>query len=140
MATKRLTVQLRRREAMRVSRVALGAPKLVYVIVTDKKLRYRDGRSRIAYVGTTKNGMTRLAQSAASRTDDILRRRGVESFRVHVVTCRKRRNVKTWRKLERALLLAFRDKYGQVPVCNVHGKRMVERNEFEYFARSRIDP
>ena len=139
MAVRRLPVKLRRQDAMRVSRVALDNEKLVYVIVADKKLKYRHGRSKIAYIGTTKNGVSRLAQSAASRTDAILRRRGVQSFTVHVVTCRPRQRVKTWRKLERAFLLAFRELYGEVPACNVHGKRMTVRGEFVYFSKVRIE-
>lgn len=123
---------------MRVTRVAVGKAKLVYLIVADKKLSYPEGRSKIAYVGTTKNGVWRVAQSAAHRTYEILTRRGVQSFRVHVVTCRPRQNVKTWLKLERAFLLAFREMFGAVPVCNSHGKKIAERDEFDYFARARI--
>jgi hypothetical protein len=124
---------------MRVTRVAAGKAKLVYVIVADRKVRYPEGRSRIVYVGTTKNGVSRVAQSAASRTDDILARRGVHSFTVHVVTCRPRQKVKTWVKLERAFLLAFRDRFGAVPGCNSHGKKIRELDEFDYFARSKIN-
>jgi len=65
---------------MRVTRVAVGNAKLVYVIVADKRLTYPEGRSKIAYVGTTKNGVSRVAQSAAFRTDQSLNRRGVQSF------------------------------------------------------------
>lgn len=138
MATRRLSVKLRRQDAMRVTRVAVGSAKLVYVIVADKKLAYPNGRSRIAYIGTTKNGVSRLAQSAAYRTDEILGRRGVQSFRVHVVTCRPRQKVKTWFKLERAFLLVFRETFGKVPVCNSHGKGITVHDEFSYFARTRI--
>lgn len=119
--------------------MAIGSDKLVYVIVADKKLKYPKGRSRMAYVGTTKHGVSRVAQSAASRADQILREPGVRSFRVHVVTCRPKAGVRTWLKLERAVLLAFRERFGEVPVCNSQGKRMKERDEFEkYFARARI--
>jgi len=44
-----------------------------------------------------------------------------------------------WIKLERALLLSFRDIFGEVPRCNIHGKGYVEGREFEYFARRRIN-
>lgn len=134
----RLTVSLRRQEAMRVTRVAVGKAKLVYVVVADKKLKYPSGRSRIAYIGTTKNGVSRVAQSAAHRTDQILSKRGVQSFSVHLVTCRPRQKVKTWIKLERAFLLAFREEFGSVPTCNSHGKGIMEVDEFAYFARARI--
>lgn len=139
MTVRRSTVSLRREEAMRVSRVAVGHAKLVYVVVADKKLNYPKGRSRIAYFGTTKNGVSRVAQSAAYRTDEIFRKRGVRSFTVHLVTCRPRQRVKMWVKLERAFLLAFRDQFGAVPACNSHGKGITGLDEFEYFARTKID-
>jgi len=106
---------------------------LVYLLIADKRLRYPDGRSRVAYIGTTKRGARRVAQSIASRADVILGMRGVRSFHARVVTCRPRRNVKTWLLLERALLVLFREIYGEVPKCNSHGKKMRRRNVFNYF-------
>jgi hypothetical protein len=41
-------------------------------------------------------------------------------------------------KLERALILIFKEKYGGVPYCNTVGKNIVEGDEFNYFARTRI--
>jgi hypothetical protein len=55
-----------------------------------------------------------------------------------IVTCGPRKKVKTWRKLERALLLEFRAVYGSVPKCNWVGKNMVEKDEFSYFSRDAI--
>jgi predicted GIY-YIG superfamily endonuclease len=136
---RRINVSLRRQYAMHVTRVALKDEKLVYVIVANKKLRYPGGRSRIAYIGTTKNGKSRVAQSAAYRTDQILRLHGVDEFDVRIVACRRRQNVKTWLKLERAMLIAFREQFGTPPICNSHGKRMLARDEFNYFTRSRIN-
>jgi len=52
--------------------------------------------------------------------------------------CTPRRRVRTWHKLERALLLQFRDLFGRVPICNTHGQQMVETDEFYYFARARV--
>lgn len=124
---------------MTVTRVVVGEDKLVYVIVADKKIQYQKGRSRIVYIGTTKNGVTRVAQSAAQRTDAVLGLRGVESFEVRIVTCRPRQRVKTWIKLERALLLAFRERYGEVPSCNTQGKGISEADEFDYFTKSRLN-
>lgn len=46
-----------------------------------------------------------------------------------LLTCAPRQHVKTWHKLERALLLQFKDDYGRVPVCNTQGKNMVWRDE-----------
>jgi NAD-dependent SIR2 family protein deacetylase len=119
---KRLRISLKRREAITVDRVIAGKLKLAYVICADKKLRYGKKRSKIAYIGTTKNGIDRFAQSAASRSEEVFALHGVERFTVHVVTCTPRQKVKTWHKLERALIIAFKVAFGEVPKCNVQGK------------------
>jgi hypothetical protein len=119
---KRLRISLKRHEAITVDRVSVGKLKLAYVICADKKLRYGKKRSKIAYIGTTKNGIDRFAQSAASRSDQVFDLRGVERFTVHVVTCTPRQKVKSWHKLERALILTFKNMFGAVPKCNVQGK------------------
>jgi len=124
---------------MQVTRVAIGDEKLVYVLLADKAVEYKNGRSRIVYIGTTKRGVSRIAQSAAFRADKILGTRGVHSLSVRVVTCRRKQRTKTWVKLERALLLAFRDQYGDVPICNSHGKKIRELDEFKHFSRARAD-
>lgn len=130
---RRIQVATSRDPAIRVTRTATGVGKLVYLIVTDKPLRYVGGRSRVAYIGTTKNGVSRMAASAAYRASAVLGVRGVDGFDVHVISCAGRQNVKTWRVLERALLLTFRATYGEVPLCNTHGKNISERDEFSYF-------
>lgn len=119
---------------MSATRVSIGRAKLVYLLITDKRLKYPSGKSRIAYIGTTKKGVSRLAQSVAARADDILALHGVQSFHVRVVTCRPRQRVKTWIKLERAMLIYFREMYGSVPRCNTHGVRMKRTDEFDYFS------
>ena len=63
---------------------------------------------------------------------------GVKAFAARVLTCQPRQNVKTWLKLERALLLTFRERHGSVPKCNSHGKRMRATDELRYFAKSRL--
>src|ERR1035441_5258254 len=115
---RKLAVSLKRDEALRATRVSVGRSKLVYLLVADKRLKYEKGKSRIAYIGTTKKGVARIAQSVAARADDILSLHGVRTFHVGVVTCNPRRHVKTWCKLERALLLQFREVFGEVPKCN----------------------
>lgn len=137
--TRRAPVSLKREPALQASRVVLGNLKLVYVLVTDKPLKYPTGKSRIAYIGTTRNGVARIAQSVAARSDSILRLAGVTMFQARVVTCRPRQNVKMWHKLERALLIAFRDAYGAVPMCNSKGSKLKETNEFTLLARSRVN-
>jgi hypothetical protein len=136
--SRKLHLNLRPNPALTVSRVAIPEAKLVYVLVANKKLKYPFGRSAIAYVGTTKKGLTRIAQSAAKRAEKIVSLHGVRSVSARVVTCARRQNVNSWLKLERAVLLSFRERYGAVPYCNSHGKKMVELDEFEYFSRGAI--
>jgi hypothetical protein len=91
------------------------------------------------YIGTTQNGIARVAPSAAYRAEEILYDHGINSLQVRIVTCRGRQGIKQpWRKLERALLLGFKDHYGDIPRCNTHGRNYVEKKEFDYFSRKRI--
>lgn len=135
---RRLSVKVGRDEAMRVTRVSIRGERLCYVIVADKRQRYKKGRSGIVYIGTTRRGVGRVAGSAAQRAPEVLGLRGVRSFMVRVVSCRGRQRVRTWSVLERALLLVFKEKYGEVPYCNSHGKAMKPRDEFEYFQKTRL--
>lgn len=135
---RRSSLSLKREEAIRVTRVTLGKSKLVYVLVADKPLKYAYGRSRIAYIGTTKKGVGRIAQSVAARTEDILSLHGVRTFHARIVTCQPRRKVETWKKLERAMLLKFREAFGVVPKCNYMGKKMKMSDEFRYFGDASI--
>ena len=133
-----LRISLKQREAISVDRITVGKLKLAYIICADRKIRYEKMRSRIVYIGTTKNGISRVAQSAASRSDKVLGLRGVGRFTVHIVTCTPRRNVKSWHKLERALLLTFKEMFGQVPTCNTHGKNTRWKGEEELFRKKRL--
>ncbi|HUU17589.1 MAG TPA: hypothetical protein VMW72_10605 [Sedimentisphaerales bacterium] len=135
---KKLAISLKPGPAMQVTRVLIGKKRLVYVILADIALKYRWGRSKIAYIGTTKKGVARIAQSVAARADDILSIYGVREFIVRIVTCQRRQGVNTWPKLERALLLAFRQKYGSLPKCNKQGKHIKEQDLFEYFNPVRL--
>ncbi len=135
---RRLRLSLKRDEAIKATRVSIGKEKLVYLLVADKKLKYSTGKSRIAYIGTTKKGVSRIAQSVAARAEDILSLRGVRAFHARVVTCPPRQKVRTWHKLERALLLEFRRAYGEVPLCNSHGSKIKETDEFTYFRKAGV--
>lgn len=135
---QRLRISLKSKPAITMRRVALEHERLVYLICADRKLQYPRGYSQIAYVGTTRNGVERLANSAAYRSWDVLWRHGVQSFDVRIVTCRPRQGFKSWVKLERALILAFRQKFDAPPICNVQGRAMKLHDEFERFSRSRL--
>jgi len=136
---RKLTISLKRDEAFQATRVTIGKNKLVYVLVADKRLKYKKGTSKIAYVGTTEKGAERIAQSLALKADKILRLHGVRRVHAKVLTCRPRKHVETWRELERALLLCFRGKFGEVPKYNLQGKRMKATNEFRYSRRARVE-
>lgn len=138
MSKRRLRLSLKRDEALRASRVFTGSWKLVYVLIADKKLRYPLGKSRVAYIGTTRNGGFRVAESVAAKAGDILTLHGVRSFHARIVTCPPRQRVRTWHKLERALLLEFKERFGDVPRSNSHGKRMKETDEFRCFHRAGV--
>lgn len=136
--TQRLRVSLKPTSALTMRRVALDHERLVYVICADRKLKYENGYSQIAYFGTTKNGISRVAASAAYRSWDVLWSHGVQSLDVRIVTCRPRQGFKSWVKLERALILAFRQKFGEPPMCNVQGRAMKLRDEFDRFSFSSL--
>lgn len=137
--SRRLNLSLKSQHALEVTRIAIGNEKLVYVLIANKKFRYPHGRtSAIAYIGTTKRGVARVAGSAAERSEEILSLHGVKRVIARIVTCSSRQKVKTWLKLERSLLLEFRAAYGSVPKCNSHGKNMVETDEFSYFSRDAV--
>jgi hypothetical protein len=74
----------------------------------------------------------------AARTDEILANHDLTHFDAHLITCKAVPRVETWRKLERALLLTFRDLYGEPPLCNRHGAGIQEEDEFSFFTRERI--
>lgn len=135
---QRLKVSLKLTPALTMRRVALDHERLVYVICADRKLKYPEGYSQIAYIGTTKNGIARVASSAAYRSWDVLWSRGVQSLDVRLVTCRPRQGFKSWVKLERALILAFREKFGAPPMCNVQGRAMKLQDEFDRFSYRRL--
>jgi hypothetical protein len=133
-----LRLSLKRGEALRATRVSIGKQKLAYLLIADKKLRYPKGKSRIAYIGTTEKGVARIAQSAAGRAEDILSLHGVREFHARVVTCPPRQSVRTWLKLERALLIEFKRMFGDIPHCNSHGIRMKATAEFVYFGKAGV--
>jgi hypothetical protein len=135
---RRATISLKREVAIIARRVLQDHDKLVYVLTADCRIPYSTGRSRIAYIGTTQNGGSRIAESVAHRAYDILGMHGVYEFEARILTCKPRKHVKTWVKLERALLLEFREIFGEVPRCNTHGKGIAESNEFDLFSRQRV--
>jgi hypothetical protein len=93
--------------------------KMVYILVANKYLPYKNGRSRILYIGTTKKGASRPAASAVNKASEVFYKlHGVRTIDVHIATCAKRNKVQTWKQLESALLDAFRKRYFELPRYN----------------------
>ena len=135
----RLIVKSPTSPAVSITREAVKSDKLVYVAVSNKPMPYLHGKSRIVYIGTTKNGAHRMAASAAIKAQDMLNLHGVKQLDFYSITCKSRQNVQTWRKLERGLLLTFKHVYGQIPQCNTQGKNIKWTDELKYFSRVRLE-
>lgn len=136
--SKKLTIQMPKQSALTITRSAVKADRLVYLAVANKKLKYKHGSSRIAYIGTTGAGASRIASSAAKRATQLLALHGVMELEFFVVTCVARQRVKTWQKLEVGLILTFKAIYGEPPRCNKKGKNQKWKDEADYFTEGRL--
>ena len=125
--------------AITITRTAYAESELVYIAYADKPLRYKKGDSRIAYIGTTKNGVGRVASSAAWKARDVLFRRGISKLDFYIVSAPRYRGHATYRKLERALLIRFSERYGEIPTENIYGGLLRWRDELKVFTLSRIN-
>jgi hypothetical protein len=105
------------------------------------------GYTRIVYIGTTGSGISRIAGSASVRIKQAIDERTVPGLRrldAYVVWAKGKRGAQTikgrkfWSILESALLIRFRDKYGEPPALNGTGY-MKENGEFEVFSRDTLD-
>jgi hypothetical protein len=93
---------------------------MVYILVANKSYKYPSGRrSRIVYIGTTGKGARRPATSAVDKASEAFAElRGVTKIEAHIATCAARKRVKTWERLEDALLAAFHALYFELPPYN----------------------
>lgn len=140
MARKTSRVKTSKWPALTITRIGFQADDLVYIAKANKCIRYPSGqRSAIAYIGTTKKGVSRIASSAVWKARDILATHGITHLEFYVVTAQPKPRAKVPRKLERALLMRFRERFGSVPVGNNHGKRLMWLDELEYFAYRKLD-
>ena len=134
----RLPIQATARPAVTITPPAVKTKTLVYIGVANKAMSYPKGRSRIVYIGTTETGATRIAHSAALKAQDLLPIRGISRLEFYVVTCKSVSSVKTWQKLERGLLITFREIFGKPPLRNKTGQAMRWRDENKYFTHDRL--
>lgn len=123
---------------MHINRLAIADECLIYVICANKAMSYSLGKSHIAYIGTTRKGIGRIASSSADKAADILGKHGVKSIDIRVVTTTMREGIESWKTLERAMLIVFREKFGSIPYWNTQGKNLVEKDEFEFFEKKRV--
>lgn len=109
---------------------------LAYFLVANRPIKYDKGRNRIVYIGTTSRGAARIMSSAAERVYDAFSRWGISRLDIHVIACTPRQRLKSWTKLERASILAFRELHGRQPLLNGTGHAMKETDEFEWFNKN----
>jgi len=125
---------------MTVQRAIIKKKKFVYLLVGPVPTKYRDGKSRIVYIGMTRKGTSRIASSVANRAEEILETRGFRKMDVHVVSCGKTPGLKSWQYLEKALLAEFRGYYQELPRFNKQGKKLRwNRKLSSMFKRSAIE-
>jgi uncharacterized RmlC-like cupin family protein len=112
--------------------------KMAYILVADKSYMTKAGlRTRIIYIGTTAKGASRPAASAVNKASQIFYKdHGVRELDVFIVTCSGRQNMKTWKRLEAALIHTFWNIFHQIPKKNkkkpahvdgVFGQRALEK-------------
>jgi hypothetical protein len=118
-----MKVQIDSKSAMTVYRRILTKNRIVYLLVGKKTFKYKGGRSRIAYIGTSKRGAKRIASSAAERAEKMFSRWGSKEMQVYIVSCDAKPGLQSWKYLERALLAQFLSYYQQLPFCNIHGRK-----------------
>ena len=94
--------------------------RMVYILVANKSYAYNSGeRSHIIYIGTTGKGARRPATSAVDKASEAFGElHGVRETNVHIATCRGVQAMKTWERLESALLATFRELHFELPMYN----------------------
>jgi hypothetical protein len=129
----KLKIRSSKTALLTLTRSPRWSDRMVYILTANKHLRYKDrdsrtvGRSKILYIGTTKKGAGRPAASAVNKASDVFYHlHGVRTIDVHIVTCATHNKKQTWKKLEAALLDAFRHRYFQLPKYNKVRPRPVE--------------
>lgn len=124
---------------MTVHRRIMDRDRIVYLLTVPKPIRYRSGRTRIVYIGTTRRGVSRIAASVAARATDAFDGDGRHRVEVYVLACTPTPGLDSWRLLERALISEFRARHHDLPACNAQGKSFRWNDQLQrYFRRDRI--
>ena len=119
--------------AIEFTRAKYGKDKIVYLLTVNRPHRYSRGSSHIVYIGTSKNGVSRVAASSASKGRTYLESHGIKKLSAYVVPVPLKPNVRMWEELESALLLAFLREYGDKPEANKQLPRGSSQKIFKYF-------
>jgi hypothetical protein len=64
---------------------------------------------------------------------------GIKHLEFVVITCSKVQALESWKKLERALIMKFKELYGAIPRANKAGKNSHWRDEREYFSPNKLE-
>jgi hypothetical protein len=112
--------------------------RAVYFQVADRPIPYKHGKNRIIYVGSTQATSSRSLTSLADVVPYRSRIPGLHRIEVHIIECELRQGVKSWRVLERACLIIFRERYGELPWLNSQGSKMEPGTEFKLLDRSQV--
>ena len=119
-AVRKLKIKSSETSLLTITRSPQWDDKMVYILTCPNRyFRYRNGRSRILYIGTTKKGAGRPAASAVNKASQAFGNlHGVKTIEVHLATCRPGGKQKTWKHLECALLDTFFNRYFELPEYN----------------------
>ena len=94
---------------------------------------------RVVYIGTSKNGATRVAQSSADKGKKYLEDHGIRTLSAYIIAVPGKSKVtKIWKKLEDAMILAFIREYGAKPDANRQVPRGKTELVFKYFSEQDI--
>ena len=78
---RRLCVMVKWPPAMAVTRLASSSQRFSYIVVANKIVAYRTGRSKVVYIGATDERLSRLVSTVAAATEEILRQSRPDSLR-----------------------------------------------------------
>jgi hypothetical protein len=138
-----LNVRCTKKSLLTVLRSSRWKQRMVYILAANKSYKYKSGeRSHIIYIGTTGKGAHRPATSAVDKASEAFKDlRGVKEIRVHIASCRGRKAMRTWEKLESALLATFRQLHFDLPIYNKKkgaDKRVGDIRHFRHKALEKV--
>lgn len=139
---KKITLRVRasKESVLTIDHSRMWKERLVYILVANKRFKYRSGRrTHILYIGTTGKGAKRPATSAVAKAMATFSEvRGVKQIGVYLLNTASRRNVRSWQKLESALLAVFCQRYYELPKENKKRGEYVNEEDIRYFRRENL--